>query len=192
MAKNNINIQIINSHGLPEKYKAELYNVHKIIFGNTYGRFSKTLKDFEKKFKDKKICSVLCLSGEKIAGFRVFKIISVEQVQGFSVGVIPEFRGSKLANLINAISCEYLKWNGYKYITSWSHVDNNISALLNKYTPLVSTDETLNEIELKMLNNFELSIGLKKGFYGTKRRFPGFYKMPDNTAGDACFWVYKL
>jgi hypothetical protein len=192
MFKNEIRLVIENSIGIPSKYKSQIFEIEKATFENTYERCPKTMAEFEKRYNNKKLYIVLGFHKEKIIGFRLFEKINDIQIQSMFMVVVEKYRGLKISTIICAFSYEYFKWLGFKYITSWTHIDITASKILAKFAPYLSTTAKLNKEEIRLLNNFENYIGKPKGYYGSNRRVKRFYNMLNNEVGDAMFWVHLL
>jgi len=186
------NFEIIVRDNIPNNYKEQIFEFEKNTFENVYRRCPKTIEEFDNRYKNRNLRIVMCVSNNQLLGFRLFEIFNKSQVQSMFMVVKEDFRGMKISNLICSTSSEYFKLQGFKYISSWTHISITASKIMAKYAPYVSTADNLDETEKKLLNEFELRAGKPIGFYGLKRKVLNFYEMLDNRDGHAFFWAHKI
>lgn len=187
-----IEIVITNSIGIPIEFKEDIFKVEKETFSKTYKRCPQSMAEFDLRYENKPLYSIICLLQKEIIAFRLFEKLNNYQVQSMFMVVLEKYRGNGIADLLCALSYQYFKNCSYHYITSWTHIEITASKILAKYAPYISTNDDLLDEEIELLNNYEISVNKDKGEYGKKRLVKDFYSMIDQRKGDAYFWVHKL
>lgn len=192
MKNADIKILLMPTNGIPIEYEYQFFEIEKDTFGTVYSMCPTSINDFRNRYNGRDLFIVMCFKGEEIVAHRIFERINDIHMQSMFMVVKPAFRGLKLSNIICSFAHQYFKWSGYKYITSWTHINITASKILEKYAPYISTDQKLTEKEIELLNVFEISQNKASGYYGNNRRVKNFYKMFNGESGDAYFWVHIL
>ena len=192
MKNANIKILTMPSNGIPIEYESQFLEIEKDTFGTVYSMCPTNISDVRNRYNGRDLFIIMCFKGEEIVGHRIFERINDIHIQSMFMVVKPPYRGLKLSNIICSFAYQYFKWSGYKYITSWTHINITASKILEKYAPYISTDQELTEKEIELLNAFEISQNKPIGYYGKNRRVKDFYKMVKDESGDAYFWTHIL
>lgn len=186
----NTSVQIL--HDIPEQIDRKVFDLEYDVFSNTYEKCPPTYEDYRLRRSNRTRIATMLFNNTELAGIRMFELLSPEHCHSMMMGVKPRYSGQGIANLICAISAEYLKWQGINFITSWTHVDLQVAGILNRYAPIVSRSHQLSDLELSLRIAFEKSRNLEKEHFGQKRRIENYYKMVDGSNGDANFWVHEV
>jgi len=188
--RNGLSAQIL--HNIPEHIDRKVYELEYNTFSKRYVKCPSTYHEYRIRQSSRNIVATLLFHNSDLAGVRMFELINPNHCHSMMMAISPPYREQGLADLICALSVNYLRWLGIRYISSWTHIHLQVVNILERYAPLLSRSEKLSEVELSCRIAYEESRKPREKHYGQKRTIEKFYKMVDGSIGDAYFWVHQI
>lgn len=187
-----LRFEAITTRGVPLSAAEQMFAIEADTFGAVYKECPSTAAEFRQKYDRRLLHHVICWRGDEVVGFRGFEHVNNDHALSTFMVVVPALRGLGLASTICAMSAAYLRVVGYRWVSSWTHVDIWAATVLAGYAPRLSTDPLLSTKENELLRDLEQFSGKEPGSWGSNRRVPGYYTMLDGRVGDANYWAHDL
>lgn len=188
----NIRFETRFSTGIPQNLAERFFNIERDTFGEVYERCPRTHTEFDSRYKGRSLYLVLARLDDEVVGQRTFQFVNDEHVESMFMVVQPSFRGLGISSAICWLSAAWLSWQGFRWVSSWTHIDITAAAILDRFAPLQSTAPDLDNVEIRRLREIESRRGLKDGSLGFSRIVKDYYVMRDGRTGDARYWVHRL